>query len=97
LCYLGGSDLEDIPFEEGREIIMVESKEKNDTGKDVTFIENESLEILTVFPAKLPDLGSFSIPSFVGMVEIERVLCDLSACISLMPYSLFHGLHLGSL
>jgi len=33
----------------------------------------------------------------VGKVEIERTLCDLGASVSLMPYSLFHKFHLGTL
>jgi len=41
--------LKDAPFKEGREINMVESNEKNDDGKVVTFIENKSLEIPTFF------------------------------------------------
>jgi len=28
---------------------------------------------------------------------MKRVVCDLSASISLMPYSIFHKLHLGPL
>ena len=32
-------DLENIPLKEGREIIMVESKERNDGGKPITFTE----------------------------------------------------------
>jgi len=39
----------DTPFEEGREIIMLESKERNDGGKAITFIKNESLEIPHIF------------------------------------------------
>ena len=67
-------DPEDISIEEGREIIIVESKERNDGGKVVTFIENESLEIPTIFPPKLLDPGSFSIPCVMKNVEIERAL-----------------------
>jgi len=77
-------NLEDAPFEEGREINMVESKERNDGGKIMTFLENESLETSIIFRPKLPDLGSFSIPCVVGMVGIERALCDLGVSISLM-------------
>ena len=73
------TDPEDIPIEEGREIIMVESKDKNDGGKAAKFIENGSIEIPTIFPPKLSDSGSFSIPCIVGAVETERTLCDLSA------------------
>jgi len=90
-------DSKDIPIEEGREIIMVESKEKNDNGKAVTFIWNESVEIPTIFPPKLSNPGSFSIPCVVGKMELERALRDLGASVSLMPYSLFYKLHLGPL
>jgi len=90
-------NLEDIPIEEGREIIVVESKERNDGGKATTFIENESVEIPNIFPPKLSDPGSFSTPCTMEKVEIERALCDLGASVSLMPYSLFHKLHLGPL
>ena len=48
-------------------------------------------------PPKLPDPGCFSIPYVVEKVEIERGLCDLGASVSIMPYSLFHKLHLGPL
>ena len=91
------TDPKDIPIKKGREIIMVESKDRNDGGKAATFIENESVEIPTIFPPKLSDLGSFSILCIVGKVEIEGALYDLGANISLMPYSLFHEVHLGSL
>jgi len=87
----------DIQFEKGSKIIMVESKETNDGGKPMTFLENESLEIPTIFQPKLPDPGSFSITFVKGTVEIKRALCDLGASISLMSDSLCHKLHLGSL
>jgi len=88
------TDSEDIPMEEGREITMVKSKERNDGGKAATFIENGTVEIPTTFSCKLPDLGGFSIPCIVGKVEIERALCDLGASVSLMPYALFRKFHL---
>jgi len=91
------TDPEDIPIEEGREIIMAKSKERNDGGKAATFIQNESAEFSTIFPPKFSDLGSFSISCIMGNGEIERVLCDLGASISLMPYSLFHKLYSGPL
>jgi len=64
---------------------MVESKERHDGGKAVTFIGNENLQIPTIFPPKLPGPGSFSIPCVRGKVKIERALCDLGASINLMP------------
>jgi len=47
------TDLEEVPIEEGREITMAGSKET------ATFVEDDSIEIPTIFPPKLPDLGSF--------------------------------------
>ena len=58
-------------------------------------VENASIKIPTIFSPKLPDPGSFSIPSTMGKVEIERALCDLGASVSIMPYFLFHKLHVG--
>ena len=93
----GIEDLEGITLEEGREVIMAESKEKNNEGKPITFRENDSFEIPKVFPFKLPDPGNFSIPCAVGKVTTERALCDLGASVCLLPYSMFHKLHLGTL
>jgi len=90
-------DPENIPMQEAREIIMARSKEKNDSGKTATLIENDTIEIPIIFPPKLPIPSSFSIPCVVGKVEIERALCDRGANVSIMPYSLFHKLHLGPL
>jgi len=84
-------------MEKGREILMAASKERNNGGKTATFVENDTIEIPIIFPPKLFDLGSFSIPCIVGKVEIERVLCDLDASVSIMPYSMFRKLHRGPL
>ena len=78
-------------------MIMTESKERNYGGKPIAFIEYDSFEIPTVFPPKLPNLGSFYIPYSVGKMGVEKAPCDLSASVSLMPYSMFHKLHLGPL
>jgi len=51
----------------------------------------------SIFPPKLPNPGSFSIPCIIGKVEIDSGLCDLGASVSIMPYSLFHKLYLGPL
>jgi len=87
------TDSEEVPKEKGREITMAGSKESNYGGKTVTFVENDSIQISTIFPFKLPNPSSFSISCIVGKVEIERGLCDLGASVSIMPYSLFHKLH----
>jgi len=76
---------------------MARNKERNNDGKTATFKENNTVEIPTIFPLKLLDPSSFSIPCILVKVEIERGLCDLGASVSIMPYSLFHKLHLGPL
>jgi len=64
------TDPEDVPIEEDRKIIMARSKKRNNDGKPVTFEENDTVEYPSVFPPKLPDPGSFSIPCIVGKVEV---------------------------
>jgi len=44
------TDPEDILMEEGREIIMAGSNERNDGGKMTTLIENDIIEIPTISP-----------------------------------------------
>jgi len=72
---------------------MPGSKESNYGGKTTSLVENDSIQIPTIFPPKLPNPGSFSIPCVIGNLAIERGLCDLGASVSIMPYSLFHKLH----
>jgi len=76
--------LNDVPMEEGREIIMVGSKERNNGSKTATFEENDTIEFPTTFPPKLPDPGSFSIPCIVRKEEVERALSDLGARVSMI-------------
>jgi len=81
-------------MEEDRKIIMARSKERNNGGKAATFIENDTVEFPIIFPPKLPDPDSFSVPCIVEKVKIERALCDLGASDSIMSYFLFHKLQL---
>jgi len=76
---------------------MAGSKERNNGGKTTTCEENDTVEFSIIFPPKLPDPGSFSISYIVGKMEVERAVCDLGVSVSIMPYSLFDKLHLGSL
>ncbi|CAM8951322.1 unnamed protein product [Rhodiola kirilowii] len=48
-------------------------------------------------PKKEKDPGSFSIPITIGDVNISKALCDLGASISLMHYSLYKKLDMGTL
>ena len=45
-------------------------------------------------PPKLQDPDSFSIPCYVGDVQIKRVICDLGASVSLLSLSLCKKLQL---
>ena len=91
------TDSKEVPMEKAREVTMAGSKESNFGGKTATFIDNDSIEIPTIFPLKLLDPGSFSIPCIMGKLGINRGVCDLGASVSIMLYSLFHKLHRGSL
>jgi len=42
---------------------MASSKESNNGDKTAIFKENDTTEIPTIFPPKLPDLGSFLSPA----------------------------------
>ena len=75
-------------------MIKVESKERNNGGEPMNFIESDSFEIPIVFPPKLPDPNSFSIPCVIEKMKIEGALCDLGASLSLIPYCMFDKLHL---
>ncbi|XP_073317224.1 uncharacterized protein [Primulina huaijiensis] len=46
-------------------------------------------------PQKLKDPGSFTILCFIGGSKCSKALCDLGACINLMPFSIYRELELG--
>ena len=48
-------------------------------------------------PAKMKDLGSFTIPYTIGKYEFKKALCDSSASINLMPLLVVQRLSLGEL
>ncbi|PWA71620.1 hypothetical protein CTI12_AA278390 [Artemisia annua] len=48
-------------------------------------------------PPKEKDPGSFTLPCLIGKLEISNALVDLGASISIMPYSMFLRLGVGSL
>jgi len=49
------------------------------------------------FTPKLKDLSTFFIPCMTSQVRINRVLCDLGASVSLVPYLIFKKLGLSEL
>ncbi|XP_021766986.1 uncharacterized protein LOC110731432 [Chenopodium quinoa] len=48
-------------------------------------------------PTKLQDPGSFSIPCSINEIYLGKALCDLGASVSLMPFSVYQKLNVGSL
>ena len=48
-------------------------------------------------PAKMKDLGNFTIPYSIGKYEFKEALCDSGASIYLMPLSVVQRLSLGEL
>ncbi|XP_058002297.1 uncharacterized protein LOC131179463 [Hevea brasiliensis] len=48
-------------------------------------------------PVKLKDLGSFSIPCLIGNMNIDKVLSDLGASVSIMPLSICQKRNVGEL
>ena len=48
-------------------------------------------------PAKMKDLGSFTIPCSIRKYEFKNALCDSGASINLMPLSVVQRLSLGEL
>ena len=56
------ADSEEVPRQEGRETTMVGSKESNYGGNTAAFVENDSIQIHTIFPPKLPVPCNFPIP-----------------------------------
>ena len=50
-----------------------------------------------ILPAKMKDLGSFTIPCSFGKYEFKEALCDSSDNINLMPLSVVQRLSLGEL
>ena len=48
-------------------------------------------------PAKMMDLGSFTIPCSIGKYEFKEALCDSGSSINLMPLSVVQRITLGEL
>ncbi|CAM8887249.1 unnamed protein product [Rhodiola kirilowii] len=72
-------------------------KRKIDKIETMALSDECSAALHQPMPPKLKDSGSFSIPCDIGGITISRALCDLSASVSIMPYSLYAKLNLGDL
>ncbi|XP_021723748.1 uncharacterized protein LOC110691135 [Chenopodium quinoa] len=76
---------------------IFEWKRSCDVVETVNLTENCSVFIINKMPPKLKNLGNFSIPCAIHKMQIDKVLCDQGASVSLMPYSVYQRLELGEL
>ena len=73
---------------------ILSKKRRLEEYETIALTEECSAIIQKKLPHKLKDPGSFTIPCTIGKAVFERVLCDLSASINLMPVSIFRRLRL---
>ena len=76
---------------------ILSKKKKNAKEGIVSLTATCSAVIQRSLPAKMKDLGSFTIPCSIGKYEFKKALCDFGANINLMPLSIVHRLSLGEL
>lgn len=74
---------------------LLSKKRKIEDKAIVALTEECSAIIQNKIPQKLKDPGSFSIPTQIGTLHFNKVLCDLGASINLLPLSIFRKLGLG--
>ncbi|XP_004506602.1 uncharacterized protein [Cicer arietinum] len=68
------------------------------TGGETVMLTEECSAILKRrLPPKLKDLESFSIPCAIGDRTFWKTLCDFGASVSLMPFSIYKRLDIGSI
>ncbi|XP_021771198.1 uncharacterized protein LOC110735332 [Chenopodium quinoa] len=63
----------------------------------VSLTANCSAILSNKLPTKLKDTSNFSIPCSINGIEFDKALCDLGASVSLMPYSVYQKLSVGTL
>ena len=76
---------------------ILRKKKKIDEEGIVSLTATCSVVIQKSLPAKMKDLGSFTIPCSIGKYEFKEALCDSGASINLMPLSVVQRLSLGEL
>ena len=86
-----------MEFEKGGKVSRVASEVKNVGFEALTFGGVCNVVIPEELSPKLKNTGSFFIPYMVSQARIDRVLCDLGASVSFMPYFIFQKLGLGEL
>ncbi|XP_031283203.1 uncharacterized protein LOC116141869 [Pistacia vera] len=73
---------------------ILTKKRRFEEHETVMFTEECSALLLKKLPQKLRDPGSFTIPCTIGSNHFDKVLCDLSASVNLMPFSIYKKLGL---
>ena len=76
---------------------ILSKKRKIDEEGIVNLTATYSVVIQQKLPAKIKDLGSFTIPCSIGKYEFKKALCDSGASINLMPLLVVQRLSLGEL
>ncbi|XP_075500169.1 uncharacterized protein LOC142538756 [Primulina tabacum] len=74
---------------------VMSKKRKLQEFETVKLTEECSAILQKKLPQKLKDLGSFTIPCFIGGSKCSKTLCDLGANINLMSFSIYRELELG--
>ncbi|XP_057996489.1 uncharacterized protein LOC110663532 [Hevea brasiliensis] len=76
---------------------ILSKKRRLEDYETVALTEECSAILQNKLPPKLKDPGSFSIPCFIGNMNIDKTLCDLRASVSLLPLSIYKKLDVGEL
>ncbi|TYH30468.1 hypothetical protein ES288_A01G097900v1 [Gossypium darwinii] len=74
---------------------LLTNKRKFEDLSTVELNEECSTILQNKLPTKLKDPGSFTIPCFIGSLNVDKALANLGASINLMPYKMFKQLGLG--
>ena len=76
---------------------ILPNKRKLEEHETIALTEECSAAIQNKHPAKLKDLGSFSIPCLIENVFINCAFCELASNVSFMPLSMHGNLELGEM
>ena len=76
---------------------IISKKRRLEEFETVKLSEECSAILQKKLPKKLKDPGSFTLPCTIGISFFEKVLCDLSVNINLMPLSVCRKLGLGEM
>ncbi|XP_042035144.1 uncharacterized protein LOC121781475 [Salvia splendens] len=64
----------------------------NEEGRMITDENVSALIKRSDLPSKKTDPGMFTLPIFIGDIQVEHTMCDLGASINVLPYSIYRKL-----